>query len=198
MLRPSQTLRTSQIVEVNLFAVISIIPDYAEATGGTKIQVYGEGLSFYNATRCRFGAAAPSDARFIAVDHVECIAPPAQTGGDETCAGQALEIDLLGIRGLFPALRLSLWVSSEPFFSNRKLFSNFSNKIFIGKVGNKLIGKMFFIGKDCAGQAREIDLLGIVGPFSALGYPAVAGSYRAVVGGYRAVVGGYSTLIGGY
>ena len=89
----------------------SVIPDYAEATGGTKIQVYGEGLSFYNGSRCRFGNSTPSAARFISTNHMECVTPSSPTGGDETCTGQALEIDLIGIVGPHEKRGCTEWAS---------------------------------------------------------------------------------------
>ena len=76
--------------------MISVSPEYAEAEGGTKVLVHGEGLALYNGSRCRFGHAAPSPAKFVRTNLLECVAPPSPTGGAETCTGQALEIDLLG------------------------------------------------------------------------------------------------------
>ena len=70
--RPNRTMEglvmmnyTLKLVEINLFAVVSVVPEFAEGEGGTVVTIHGEGISLHNATRCRFGDEAPSRAEFV-------------------------------------------------------------------------------------------------------------------------------------
>ena len=78
---------TLKVVVVNLFAVTSVTPDYAQGEGGTRITVFGEGLSYYNGTQCRFGTGTTSPATFIRTNVLECVAPWSPTDGTEVCKG---------------------------------------------------------------------------------------------------------------
>jgi len=92
---------TIRMVLINLFAIKEVSPDHADGRGGTVIDIYGLGMPPNNFTRCRFGTAEQNatvtTAVYIEKDHIQCIAPPSATGGEESCVGQKMDVDVTGM-----------------------------------------------------------------------------------------------------
>ena len=74
-----------RVIEISLFAVAKVVPEYADTKGGTIITLHGEG--FVRGMRCDFGGRL-IEATFDSSRAITC---PAPAGGTESCTGEVVE-----------------------------------------------------------------------------------------------------------
>eukprot|EP01065_Artemidia_motanka_P005365 TRINITY_DN1259_c15_g1_i1.p1 TRINITY_DN1259_c15_g1~~TRINITY_DN1259_c15_g1_i1.p1 ORF type:complete len:6161 (+),score=1442.86 TRINITY_DN1259_c15_g1_i1:2253-18485(+) len=107
--------RQTKIVRLNMFALWSLTPNVADTRGGTIVTVRGEGFVSFGQTCCRTGGGATafqySKAHANTGQHVEC-KMPSSPGGEGTCAGQPVEVTILGG---------ATCDASSPYFSENQL-----------------------------------------------------------------------------
>ena len=76
-----------RVVELSLFAVTDVTPEFADTQGGTTVTVAGTG--FVSGQRCSFGGREVPLQQYFNSTMVTCLAP---SGGSESCSGETVEM----------------------------------------------------------------------------------------------------------
>ena len=84
------------VVRLVLYAVTRLEPPLSDARGGALVRVFGEGLPNDPRLRCTFAGTHESPTSWVSPAEVRCVAPPWNSTGAGTCAGDVLELALPG------------------------------------------------------------------------------------------------------